>query len=298
MKKLSLILLFACAASGCFNLDANLLNPGPTITHYSLQNYTGTVDFTLDSSYTIPDKFINLMTLPSQGVGESSPTTIYATYLGDTDRIATDTVIVYCHGYDHNMDFYYPRAQLLANIGGKDRYGVMMMDYRSFGLSQGSPTEESMYADVNACMEWLKSKGLTSNRTILYGFSLGGAPATYLAANPRALTTQKLILESPFASTGSITADATGLNLPASAVTTLKFDNAQQIKSVMSPLFLCAGIDDSFLNITTNGDVVYGNYHGRYGEEHRIPGADHGTVPQTWGFKNYSDSILKYITRP
>ncbi|HEY3876344.1 MAG TPA: hypothetical protein VGM92_12790, partial [Candidatus Kapabacteria bacterium] len=120
-------------ASGCFNLDANLLNPGPTISQYSLQNFTGAVDFRLDSSYAIPNNFIDLITLKSQGVGESSPTMIYATYLGDTNRIGIDTVIVYCHGYNHNMDFYYPRAQLLANIGGKDRFGVMMMDYRSFG---------------------------------------------------------------------------------------------------------------------------------------------------------------------
>ncbi|HEY3876544.1 MAG TPA: hypothetical protein VGM92_13795, partial [Candidatus Kapabacteria bacterium] len=86
--------------------------------------------------------------------------------------------------------------------------------------------------------------------------------------------------------------------IPASAVTTLHFDNAQEIKSVTQPLFLCAGIGDSFLNITTNGDVVFANYRGTYSEEHRIPGADHSTVPQTWGLQNYSDSILKFLTRP
>ena len=297
MRYLFIIPLAGILAS-CFNLDANLLDPGPKISAYSLQNYSGDVDFRLDSSYAIPTQFIHLMALISQGVGETSPATIYATYLGDTTRIATDTVIVYCHGYAHKMDFYYPRAQLLANVGGKDRFGVMMIDYRSFGLSQGTPTEEGMYADGNAAIEWLKSKGLTADRLILYGFSLGGAPATYLAAHPQALAPQRLILESPFASTGSITADATGLNLPASAVTTLKFDNAEQIKSVSEPLFLVAGINDNFLNITTNGDVVYANYHGSYSEEHHILGADHSTVPQTWGFTNYSDSILKFMTRP
>ncbi len=298
MSRFIVLLLLVAFLSGCFNLDANLLDPGPKISSYALASYIGNVDFHLDSSYTIPPQFVHLFTLQSQGLGETSPTTIYAAYLGDTSRIATDTVIVYCHGYAHNMDFYYPRAQLLANIGGKDRFGVLMMDYRSFGLSHGTPTEEGMYADANAAIEWLKSKGLTGDRLILYGFSLGGAPATYLAAHPRALPAQKLILESPFASTGSITADATGLNLPASAVTTLKFDNAEQIKSVNQPLFLVAGMNDSFLNIATNGDVVYANYHGMHGEEHRIPGADHSTVPQTWGFQNYSNSILAFLTRP
>jgi alpha/beta superfamily hydrolase len=297
MSRILLLLLLIPLSSGCFNLDADLLNPGPKITAYGMAGYTGTVDFRLDSSYTLPPQFVNVFTLPSQGNGESSPTTIYVAYLGDTTRIAQDTVIVYCHGYDHNMDFYYPRAQLLVNVGGKNRYGVMMMDYRGFGLSQGTSSEEGLYADVNAVIIWLKSKGLIGDRLILYGFSLGGAPATYLSAQPRALAAQKLILESPFASTGSITADATGLNIPASAVTTLNFDNAQEIKSVMQPFFWTSGLNDSFLNITTNGDVIFQNYHGVYGEAHRIPGADHATVPQTWGFRNYSDALLKFITR-
>jgi hypothetical protein len=77
----------------------------------------------------------------------------------------------------------------------------------------------------------------------------------------------------------------------------LKFDNAQQVKSVLQPFFWTSGINDSFLNITTNGDVIFANYHGVYGEAHRIPGADHSTVPQTWGFNNYTDSLLKFVTR-
>ncbi|MDP4200072.1 MAG: alpha/beta fold hydrolase [Bacteroidota bacterium] len=294
MKRLPILLLLL-ACSGCLSLDANLLDPGDKITSYQMQNYTGRVDFHLDSSYALPADMIHVFTIPSQGNGESSPTTIYAAYLGDTSRIATDTVIVYSHGYGHHMDFYYPRAQLLANIGGKNHYGVMMMDYRSFGLSSGTPTEEGLYADDDAAIQWLKSRGLTGDRLILYGFSLGGAPATYLAAHPRALAAKKIILEAPFASTASLTADATGLDMPSSFVTNLKFDNAEQIKSVQQPLCWIHGMSDMFINIATNGEVVYANYHGPYKEAHRIPGADHGTIPQTWGFENYADTVLKFI---
>ena len=46
-----------------------------------------------------------------------------------------------------------------------------------------------------------------------------------------------------------------------------------------------------------NGEVVFSHYHGAYGEAHRIPGADHGSIPQTWGFRNYTDSLLEFITR-
>ena len=294
MKLLSLLCL-AFLLGGCLSLDANLLDPGDKITEYQMAHYTGDVDFHLDSSYAIPDSHVHVFTLQSLGNGESSPTTIYAAYIGDTSRIKKDTVIIYTHGYHHHMDFYYPRVQLLANIGGKNRYGVMMLDYRGFGLSSGTPTEEGMYADEDAAIAWLKSHGLTGDRLIIYGFSLGGAPATYTAANPRTLTASKLILESPFSSTASLADDATSLNLPSSAVTNLKFDNAEQIKSVQQPFFWMHGINDLFLNINTNGEIVYRNYRGTYSEAHRIPGADHSTVPQTWGFRNYTDSLLMFI---
>lgn len=296
MKQLAILALLLCA-SGCLSLDANLLDPGDKITEYKMAHFTGKVDFHLDSTYTIADSLIHVFTIPSQGIGESSPTTIYATYIGDTSRIKSDTVILYAHGYGHHMDFYYPRAQLLANLGGKNHYGVMMMDYRSFGLSQGTPTEEGMYADLDAACAWLKARGLTSDRYIQYGFSLGCAPSTYIAAHPRSLTPQKLILEAPFASTASLTDDATRLNMPSSFVSNLVFDNAEQIKSVTQPFCWIHGTEDLFINIKTNGEIVYANYNGPYKEAHRIPGADHSTIPQTWGFTNYMDTVLKFVTR-
>ena len=79
-------------------------------------------------------------------------------------------------------------------------------------------------------------------------------------------------------------------------MTNLVFDNAEQIKSVQQPFFWMHGTDDKFINIKTNGDVVFAHYHGAYGEAHRIPGADHGTIPQTWGFQNEADSLLRFIT--
>jgi pimeloyl-ACP methyl ester carboxylesterase len=291
------LLLITLLASGCMSLDSNLLDAGDPITEYKMAAYTGEVDFHLDPSYAIPDSLVHVFTLQSIAEGESASTRIYAAYIGDTARISKDTVIVYTHGYHHHMDFYYPRAQLLANVGGKDRYGVMMLDYRGFGLSSGTTTEDGMYADEEAALAWLKSYGLTGDRLILYGFSLGCGPATHTAAHPGSLTASKLILESPFASTTSLADDASGLNLPGSAVTNLKFDNAEQIKLVQQPFFWMHGTDDLFLNIETNGEVVYHNYHGIYSEAHRIKGADHSTVPQTWGFQNYKDSILKFITR-
>ena len=195
------------------------------------------------------------------------------------------------------MDFYWQRAKLLAHTNGKNKYGVLMMDYRGFGMSEGDPTENGMYADVNACMKWLKDKGLTNSRLIIYGFSLGSASATELTANPRTLVPSKLILEAPFGSSAIMVQDASQLNMPADYFTDLKIDNAEEIKKVNQPFLWIHGTNDNFLNYKTHGEVIFNNYSGIYKEKHLVDGADHGEIPAKMGFTNYLEVLGNFIRK-
>jgi len=296
MKHIFAILVLSVGLSSCFRLDNQLYNPSKE-TAYMLDNYTGAVDFVLDNSYKIPDTLVHIFSLQSQAPGESSPTKIYAIYIGDITRIATDTVIMYCHGNRCCMDFYWQRAKLLANVGGKDHYGVLMLDYRGYGMSEGTPSEDGLYADVDVCLQWLKGYGLTNNRLMMYGFSMGTAPATMLSANPRSMTPAKLILEAPFASAATMADDASQLAMPGSFVTSLKIDNAEEIKNVQQPFMWIHGMNDTFLNYKTNGQVVYDNYQGPYKEAHIIPGANHSTIEIYYGFTKYCNDLNAFIKR-
>ena len=184
--------------SSCLRLDSNLYNNDNTISEYQLDDYEGRYEFDLDESYKIEDSLIHIFTLNSQSEDEDSPTEIYAIYVGEIDKIKSDTVIMYFHGTADHMDFYWNRQKLLAHLGGKHNYGVLMIDYRGYGLSDGTPTEEGMYADGKAALDWLKSNELTSERLIIYGFSLGTAAATELTATPRSLAPNKLIFRIAF----------------------------------------------------------------------------------------------------
>lgn len=296
MKKGLLVITSLLVFTGCLRLDDNLYNP-TELKEYQLDSYTGEVDFYLNSSYSIPDSLIHIFTIPSQTTNESAPTSIYAIYIGNMTRIATDTVIMYCHGNRDHMDFYWPRAKLLANAGSKNRFGILMIDYRGFGISGGETSEDGLYADVDAALLWLKNKGLSNDRLVMYGFSLGSAPATKLTAEPRNMTPEKLILEAPFANAETMVQDASGLALPGTLVTDLKINNGDEIKSVQQPFFWIHGIDDDFLNIDTHGEVVYANYQGIYKEAHRIPGAGHSTIETTMGFENYLEKVLTFIEK-
>jgi len=292
------IFLMICVMGiSCMRLDDNLYNLSDKITEYKRDHYTGVQDFILDATYNIHDSLIHPFGLQSQIPGESSSFNIEAVYIGSLKKIQTDTVIMYCHGNKWHNDFYWQRAKLLANIGGKNRYGVLMIDYRGYGLSSGKPTENGLYADIDAGLAWLKAKGLSGSRLIMYGFSMGSAPATELTAYPRSLRPEKLILEAPFASSFVMVQDAAGLNVPTSYITNIKIANEEKIKFVNQPFFWIHGIADDFLNINTHGEAIFKNYKGSYREAHRIEGANHGSIETTMGFTNYMKIINTFIEK-
>lgn len=280
--------------SSCFKMDDFLYNNNENpIDEYRLQNYDGQVDFRLPDSLAIADSMQHIFKITSYLNGDIK--NIYALYIGDIQRIAYDTVILYCHGNKDHLDFYYPRIQLLALCGGKHRFGVMSFDYRGFGLSEGKPSEEGLYADTKAAIKWLKEKGLTSDRLIIYGFSMGTAPATKLAAQCEELQPNKLILEAPFASAEVFYQDAVGLALPGSYVMNLKIDNAKEIQSVQQPFLWIHGTNDDFISIKTHGEVVFKNYKGirKYGI--RVSGANHSDIQPILGFDNYKKIIEQFV---
>jgi len=291
-----LIIIIAFISASCLKLDSNMYNVSDKITEYKLDNYTGEQDFILDASYNLPAAYVTQFTLNSKNK-EGKDVEIYAIYIGDMAKIATDTVILYCHGNKWHMDFYWQRAKLLAHVNGKNRYGVLMMDYQGYGLSKGIAEEQAIYNDVSTCIDWLKLKGLTSGRLMMYGFSLGSAPACELTAHPGSLSPAKLILEAPFASAAVLEQDASQLNMPAEYFTDLKLDNAEEIKLVNQPFLWIHGDNDNFVGYKTHGQVVYNNYAGTYKEKFLVAGADHGEVPEKMGFEKYLEVAGTFIRR-
>lgn len=194
------------------------------------------------------------------------------------------------------MDFYWQRAKLLAHTGGKNKYGVLMIDYRGYGLSEGTSTEESFYADADAAIQWIKNKGIGAQKYAVYGFSLGSAAATYEAyTQPNSYKPFALALEAPFASVASIVNDGAGLNLDPLFFTTYKFDNRQKIKFIQTPFYWVHGTQDKFIPIETNGEVLFNAYTGTISEANRIVGAGHSNVPQSMGFKKYLQSLDTFL---
>jgi pimeloyl-ACP methyl ester carboxylesterase len=299
MKKLIYLLLPLIVFTACRKrLDSFLFGNDNSITEYKLDNYTGRTTLDVGNDYSVEDSMTHVFQYDnSNGAGE--PFMISAIYTGEISRIATDTVILYCHGTADHNDFYWPRQKLYSHLGGTHRYGVLMIDYPGYGLSDGSPTEQNMYEAVNGALKWLKANGLTNDRLVMFGFSLGTASICQVAGNPNDFEMQpsKIILEAPFASAEKMIQDASVLSFPASYFVSLKVDNAIEIQKATVPLLWIHGKADTFLAIDKHGEIVFANYGGPSKTAVRVPGGDHEDTPFVMGYDAYLAVLLSYISQ-
>ncbi len=104
------------------------------------------------------------------------------------------TTLIFCHGNGGNISHRLEKILFFHKLG----LNLFIFDYRGYGLSLGSPSEQGLYRDIEAAYKFLQSGELKNQKTIVYGTSLGGAVAVDLASKH---PLDGMILESTFAST-------------------------------------------------------------------------------------------------
>src|SRR5690606_32358897 len=81
--------------------------------------------------------------------------------------------------------------------------GVLLVAYRGYSGNPGTPSEEGLYADARAALDWVSAHGVDGASTVVYGASLGSGVATKMAAE-RELGA--VVLEAPYTSTVDVAA--------------------------------------------------------------------------------------------
>lgn len=106
----------------------------------------------------------------------------------------TKLTLLFCHGNAGNIAHRLDSINIFHNLG----LNCFIFDYRGYGNSQGKPDEEGTYADVLAAYMWLiEEKVIPTENIIIFGRSLGGSIAAYLATKVKA---GGLVIESAFSS--------------------------------------------------------------------------------------------------
>lgn len=163
---------------------------------------------------------------------------ISAWYVPRQDAVAT---LLFFHGNAGNVADRIEIIHQLHQLG----FSVFMVDYRGYGNSAGTPTEAGTYEDASAAWHYLRDHyGLREQDIIIYGHSLGGAIAAWLAAQH---TPRALILEAAFSSFVEIAGEAYPY-LPVSLLVRFGYDTRQSVSEVTVPVLIIHSTEDRVIN--------------------------------------------------
>jgi hypothetical protein len=201
--------------------------------------------------------------------------------------------ILFFHGNGEIVSDYDDIGLLYLNVG----LNFLVVDYRGYGWSGGSPSFATVLADSHALYDHLKQHLQTNgyNSTLfLMGRSLGSASAIELAAAHNA-EISGLIIESGFALTLPL-AETLGLGEMLKDVTVTEeqtFNNAGKISTVTKPTFLLHGQKDTLIPLW-QAEKLHAESGARNKELQIVPGAEHNSLIAVGG-KHYFLAINRFV---
>lgn len=154
--------------------------------------------------------------------------------------------VLFFHGNAEDLDMITPHLIMMWNWG----FNVIAMDYQGYGQSDGHPSATNVCENAMEVLNYVEEMGLEN--IFLYGRSVGGAPAVYLAASQKPCI-QGLILESAFASIMK-----TITTIPLIPQRWDKMPNYQYMRSVQCPVYIFHGGKDNIVPVR-NAFLLYKN---------------------------------------
>jgi fermentation-respiration switch protein FrsA (DUF1100 family) len=146
-------------------------------------------------------------------------------------------LVIYYHGNGGHLGYRKAIYDALAQAG----FGVLALSYRGYGTSEGAPSEQGIYADARATLDYaMQTMGVPLERIILFGESLGTGVAVQMASERRV---GGVALQSPYT---SITKRAGEIYffVPVSLLLRDRYDSLAKIRDVHSPLLILHGERD------------------------------------------------------
>jgi pimeloyl-ACP methyl ester carboxylesterase len=150
-------------------------------------------------------------------------------------------MVVFFHGNAGNIG---SRAGLVESFATGTATRTLLVDYSGYGGNPGSPSEEEVYHDGLAVMDYLQASGIPSQNIVLYGESLGGAVAIYVASQ-RACA--GLVVQSSFSSMSSMAFRIYPWLPLAGVLASGSFPNAQRISELEIPILVVHGDRDEII---------------------------------------------------
>ena len=165
---------------------------------------------------------------------------------------------------------------------------VLLLDYRGYGLSGGSPSEAGVYADAHAALDHLTGPlGWEERQVYLFGRSLGGAVAVELAQHKEL---GGVILESTFTSAADVANSA--FFRPIGLLVGDRFDSLARIGNARAPLLFFHGDRDTIIPHALGRSLFEAAPEPK--SFHTLTGAGHNDTVQVGG-RPYFDVIRAFL---
>lgn len=146
--------------------------------------------------------------------------------------------LLYLHGQRGNIRRCIGQASTMAGQG----YDILIVDYRSYGKSDGENySEQQMFDDVQVAYDYLKAR-YDENKIVVAGYSLGTAMASYLASKN---DPEHLIMIAPYVSL--LQMKNKFLPFIPDFLFKYKFSNKKHLETVKCPVSMIHGLDDTLI---------------------------------------------------
>ncbi|MDR3561086.1 MAG: alpha/beta fold hydrolase [Negativicutes bacterium] len=146
----------------------------------------------------------------------------------------------------HKLVIYYGGNgdELSRMVDSAKRFGdwsVALINYRGYGLSEGSPSEKHLCSDALEVYDYFSQRqDVDNSRIMLMGRSLGTGVAAYVAANRSPVA---VVLVSPYDSMVSVAQKHYPL-VPVDWLLKHRFESAREAPAIKVPLLMVATPDD------------------------------------------------------
>jgi fermentation-respiration switch protein FrsA (DUF1100 family) len=148
--------------------------------------------------------------------------------------------VVLFHGNAGNISHRLDYAAMFDRLG----YSTLLVEYRGYGRSTGKPSEQGTYRDAAASWRWLtQTKGVAAGEIVLFGESLGGAVAAWLASRERP---RALVLASTFTSVPDLAAELYPI-LPVRLLSRFEYNTLEALSSVNAPVLIAHSASDDII---------------------------------------------------
>lgn len=193
--------------------------------------------------------------------------------------------VVYFHGNGSNLSLMTEVFAILYRIG----FQVFAVDYRGYGHSDGTPTEDGVYRDAEATARYfrerLESDGVP---TLYWGRSLGSIFAAWAA---REVEPDGLVVESGFASVDRLVGDGVKMRLYRLFSRT-RLDALDSLRGHRFPVLVVHGDRDRTIPLE-EGRYLYERLDGPK-ELYVVEGADHISTHML-DTPGYARRVLRFV---